>query len=333
MCLSVFEPLLTTNISELPPPPIPDTDTLDSEHELLVNKQAPNPDIATEMLTESVHNLKVADDAKDDFRIKASKIINNMLVSRLNNQALRSANAAVNQPSTKEALGDRANEICTNLTNNKSLLASNDEVSGLSSNSSSGNSSCSASDRSLSPPSPSAMPNKTDIVSNMPSVALATASIPPLVPAMPAACLTNNENSESSITTSCQQKTHTPHTTDTITDMHHTISDKNIVGTVGHRNGVPAGKPSVTFAHNLTQTHLHPEHQQRNDVAFRNKSPAELTAHARDRRSFADQGITTNAHNQKRNSQVYADQANSIAAKLQDGELPLCCVCHVKIDR
>lgn len=295
-----------------------------------------------------------------------------MLESRLNNQkntmkTSKLTNANVKNHPTIDAIDAMANnngnnDIFTAVVNGKRLLASNNkDMSGksISSNSSSGNSSCSASDRSVSPPSPSAM-SKADIVAKLSAIPHPPPPPPPVMPAFhfnnnKSVSPVRNDNSKHHISSVItinnnninnnynnkiidnNNHTNAPNNTSdtTITDMK-TISDNsNIVGAAHTRLNVPA-KPGVTFSPNLTQSHHESDHHERNGVAFRNKSPAELTAQSRDRRSYiGEQGnITTiNGHAQQRNSQSYAQQANAIAAKLQEGEHPVCSVCHVKIGR
>lgn len=328
----VFVSLLMTNISVPPPLPVAKPPTQDSKPQKLPDESVYEPGHATELLTQSVQKLKVAD-AKDDFRIQASKIINSMLESRLNNQknSMKNSKVTINN-TTIDSIDSNGNDnginVYTNVVNGKRLLASNNDIGkSISSNSSSGNSSCSASDRSASPPSPSAISNKSDIVGKL-------STIPPPPPAMPAFHLNNKSVSPVRNEISNNKKNIAPNNTTTITDMKPISDNSSIVGTVQSRIGAAPAKPGVTFSPSVTQTHHDQDHHQRNGVAYRNKSPAELTAHARDRRSYIEQGNTNGfVQNQKRNSQTYAQQANAIAAKLQDGEHPSCCVCHVKIAR
>lgn len=409
----------------MPPSLSPDND--ESQNKTIDDVAAYEPGHATELLSQSVQKLNVTD-TKDDFRTQASKIINSMLESRLNNQKNAIKSSKVPNGSAKtysvpivdavDTIGHNNNKMKMINNNNINIMNNNKDEIGInnvytnvvngkrmhgsinnnttiaksisSNNSSSGNSSCSASDRSVSPPSPSMKGNAEDILGKLSS---AMPSPPPLPPAMPAFHLNNininnnnannsnlnhiinkksvspvrdditanilptsatttiNASANDSITNKNNMNinknnnnnnantnnNHNNNNTSTITDMPHAISDNStIVGTVHNRIGGPT-KPGVTFSPNLTQTHLEPphdhQHHQRNAVAYRNKSPAELTAHARDRRSFIDHTINTNGPTQTRNSQTYAQQANAIAAKLQDGEHPVCTVCHIKIAR
>lgn len=306
----MFCVLLITNVSV--PPSVPDPQPLPLDYVQPKIMDEYEPGHATELLIQSVNNITVHN-AKDDFRIKASKTINSMLEARLNarNSKLSNNNGSTNGESVSNNNKNYANS--TNVVNDTNALAANNELNSKHS-----------SEQSSSPilPAQTVVANQpninqiADIADNLSSI--------PITNEMPAACPNNiilPADEENNIENN-------------ITEIKPISDNCNVVGTVQTRGGPAAGKPSVTFSPNLPNT----DHNRPNNVVYRNENNAnpELTAHARERRSFNEQsqrGVIQSNNRNSQSLQSMQSQANAIAAQLQDGKHPTCCVCHVSIAR
>lgn len=328
--------LLISNISV--PPPLPTTkppplDEQPSKATVVADTSVYEPGHATELLSQSVQSLKIGD-TKDDFRAQASKIINSMLESRLSErkhiikESKYSNGNGTNGTVTGNEINGTNNKNGINVVNGKSLPATIND-----------NNSSSASDRSASPTSPppaiSSKPSinkKSDVIGKISSI-----PTPPAMPASLNAVPLNVETVQNNTTITDSKPISDKHTNN---HNHHINNNNNnnsnninhnIVGSVQTRFSGAPNKPSVTFAPN--QNH----HDGQNGVALRSHNN-EQTAHARDRRSYADQSkgggytIQTKAANEQ-NHVLAQQQANAIAAQLKDGKLPSCCICNVRIDR
>lgn len=289
---------------------------------LIIDDSTYKPGHATELLSQSVQKLNFTD-TKEDFRAQASKIINNMLVSRLNERKniIKESKISNGIGTNGTILSNGNNGTNTpngNVTNGKSLLAThNNGRNSISSNSSN------ASDRSASPPSPSTIPIKPIINKKLAIIEINSIPIPPPMPATLNAVTLSDEHVQNNTTI----------TTDLNISDTNNHSHSNIVGSVHNaqsRFGGAPHKPAVTFAPN----HVH---DSRNGVAFRNQS-SQLPAQSRDRRSYAGQSygqptLVKSNTNVTTAKALAEQQANTIAAELRDGKLPLCCICNVRIDR
>lgn len=309
----LFCVLLITNISV--PPSVPDPKPLQPDNEQPTFLDDYVAGHATELLIQSVNNMAVTN-VKDDFRIQASKTINSMLEARLNarNSKLSNNNGCINGANILNNNKNYANS--TNVVNDTNALAANNDL--ISKNSS----------EQLLQSSPPLSP-ALSAVSSQPNINQIAdiaddLSSNPITIEMPAACPNN-------IILSNDEDTNIENNTTEIKP----ISDNcNIVGTVQARNGPAPGKPSVTFSPHLPNN----DHNRPNNVVYRNENNTnpELKAHARERRSFNDQSQRGVIQSNNRNSQTLQSmqsQANAIAAQLQDGKHPVCCVCHVSIAR
>lgn len=271
------------------------------------------PGHATEMLTQSVRQLNIADATVDDFKTQAGKIITTMLENRLNE---------------KNALNGtgKANKLIVN-GNSKSIVSLCDSVK-------------------TTPPPPPPLPSMlptakpfAKLTPIIPTVDTKTDKIPlspthlltdlPLPPPPAELIISSATIADATDYDAIDRKT--------ISD----INDNDILLTDDdHVANKQCLDDTVSAAKILPQhQHHHHHHQQyqqngrNNGVVLRNKNTKpELSSHARDRRSYIGQDqCTPNRFNH--NNHLITSHTTEIASDLRDGKHPICSVCHVKITR
>lgn len=282
------------------------------------------PGQATEMLTNSVLNLKIENDARLDFKAHAGKILTGMLESRLNNEKnLQNGHAhkiASNQLSNSK-INDKNNKNLHD-TNGNSII-NNGKPTFL---------------RSFNAATivPKLSPN---------SDAANKIAMPLIIPTSPCSDFPPPPSpSELNDHTMC----------DFPNENHKQVS---IIGQtkfnehdhekpLNHSNNTIDGFSAKTspiqsqFQHQ-PQINDHPTNNQQpyanghtDNVVFRNKNTKpELTTHARDRRSYIEKDNVNSNRFLNNNNNLITSYATEIATGLQDGKHPVCSVCHIKITR
>lgn len=260
------------------------------------------PGHATEMLSQSVQKLKIADTTVDDFKTQAGKIITTMLENRLNEKnALNGAgktnisiangnvkscdSVTMPAPPPKPFVAKLAPIIATADTNNDQIpLSPTHSLTDL-------------------PPPPAEL-----IISN---ASIATDAID--YDAIDRKTISDiNDNDILLI------------------DDDHVQNKQCIDDTVSAAKILPQHRQQHQQHHNYQQNQ---QNGRNNGVVFRNKNTkSELTSHARDRRSYIGQDqCTPNRFNH--NNHLITSHTTEIASDLRDGKHPICSVCHVKIAR
>lgn len=271
------------------------------------------PGHATEMLSQSVQKLKIADTNVDDFKTQAGKIITTMLENRLNE---------------KNALNGKATKLISN-GNPKLNITLCDSVATTSP------------PTSLSPATTIPLPPKpfaiiptadTNIDDKMPLSPTHSLTDLPLPPP-PAELIISSATIAADTTDydAIDQKTISDLNDNDILliDDHHPQNKQCIDDTVSAAKILPQHQHQ--HQHHLQQQHL--QNGRNNGVVFRNKNTKpELTSHARDRRSYIGQDQCT-PNRFKHNNHLITSHTTEIASDLRDGKHPVCSVCHVKITR
>lgn len=269
------------------------------------------PGHATEMLSQSVQKLKIADASVDDFKTQAGKIITTMLENRLNE---------------KNALNGTGKAKANGIAKLNAVLCDKNVTK--------------------SPPSPPAMPKATIIPLPKPFAKLtpiiATADTNnDKMPLSPTHSLTDLPLPPPPAELIISNATIASDATDYDAIDRKTISDinDNEILLIDDAHNKQCLDDTVSAAKILPQhqhQHHHQHHQQNgrnNGVVFRNKNTKpELSSHARDRRSYIGQDqCTPNKFNH--NNHLITSHTTEIASDLRDGKHPICSVCHVKITR
>lgn len=269
------------------------------------------PGQATEMLTNSVLNLKIESDTKDNFKAHAGKILTGMLESRLNNEKnlLQNGNQAQKTISTlnKSLANDNKNSHDTNgnaMLNGKPAFRSFNAIA-----------------------APKISPTFEANTVAMPLI-IPTSPITEFPPPPSPSELNDFPNDAIHKQTTINGQTKL-NDSDYDTDKEQTYSSKTIDGF--------SAKPNPIKSQYQHQSHgQHANHQHANghsnSVVFRNKNTKpELTTHARDRRSYIEKGNSNRFLNH--NNNLITSHTTEIATGLRDGKHPVCSVCHVKITR
>lgn len=268
------------------------------------------PGHATEMLSQSVQKLNIADATVDDFKTQAGKIITTMLENRLNE---------------KNALNGtgKANKLIVN-GNSKSSAPLCDKVK--------------------IPPLPPLLPTTKPFAKLTPIIPIAdtnTDKMPlspthsltdlPLPPPPAELIISSATIADATDYDAIDRKTISDINDNDIllTDDDHVPNKQCLDDTVS------AVKILPQHQHHQHQHH-HQQYQQNgrnNGVVLRNKNTkAESSSHARDRRSYIGQDqCTPNRFNH--NNHLITSHTTEIASDLRDGKHPICSVCHVKITR
>lgn len=252
------------------------------------------PGHATEMLSQSVQKLNIADAQVDDFKTQAGKIITTMLENRLNEKN------ALNGTGKANKFIVNGNSVTTPpppLPTGKPFAK-------------------------LTPIIPTAVTN-TDKMPLSPTHSLTDLPLPP----PPAELIISSATiADATDYDAIDRKTISDINDNDIllTDDDHVPNKQCLDDTVS------AAKILPQHQHHHQQ---HQQNGRINGVILRNKNTKpELSSHARDRRSYIGQDqCTPNRFNH--NNHLIKSHTTEIASDLRDGKHPICSVCHVKITR
>lgn len=268
------------------------------------------PGHATEMLTNSVLNLKIENDAKD-FKAHAGKILTGMLESRLNNE---------------KNLQNGQHKIQSNLNKSKINDNNNKNVHDTNGNSIHNGKPTFRSFNSAAVPKLSPNSDAANIVA-MPLIIPTSpcTEFPP--PPSPSELndyidFPNENHNHISIIGQTKFNEHEQ-------DKQSNFSNKTIDGF--------SAKLSPIQSNDHQANHQQPyDNDHTNNVIFRNKNTKpELTTHARDRRSYIEKDNANGNSNRflNHNNNLITSHVTEIATGLRDGKHPVCSVCHIKITR
>lgn len=285
------------------------------------------PGQATEMLTNSVLNLKIESDTKENFKAHAGKILTGMLESRLKNEKNLQNGKSQKMLSTlnKSMINENKHSLDTNGNTNYS-----DKPAFRSFNSIAVQKLC-----------PNLNTNNTVAMPLIiPTSPIITADFPP--PPSPSELNdhktdSHNENHNMSIIGQSNHLNEHEHNV----DNEQTYSSKTIdVFSANKMNPIQLQYQHQTHGQQQKQHHHQMNNQQHyvnghsNSVVFRNKNTKpELTTHARDRRSYIEKDNFNQNRYLNHNNNLITSHATEIATGLRDGKHPVCSVCHIKITR
>lgn len=289
------------------------------------------PGHATEMLSQSVNNLKIVDAAADDFKVQAGKIITTMLENRINEKNALNGKAIHNN-----------NNISSNGNGNKSIVANGNSIKSKAA--------ALLCDSMATPTIPLSKPftkltsiaatadtnNDKMLLPSSPTHSLTDLPLPP----PPAELIIAHADAHDHTRIDDDNDADNDDNIDaidrkTISDLNDNdillIDDKQCLDdtvSVGQKQYQRQQQP---------QQPPHHHHQQLNGrdsgVVFRNKNfKPELTTHARDRRSYIGQDHCA-PNRFSHNNHLITSHTTEIASNLRDGKHPICSVCHVKITR
>lgn len=322
------------------------------------------PGRATEMLTNSVLNLKIESDTKDNFKAHAGKILTGMLESRLNNERKNSLQN-----------GQTKNKILTSLAKS---MQSTDENNKHDSHDTNGNaiSNGKPAFRSLNvavavppPPPPPPLPLPALSQSNLTKLDTKTVALPLIIPTSPPLLQSHlttdfppppspselneypsgdkHSSHRSCRRGSCSSHSQSPSPTSLIgkqiqnklNEFEHDTDNEQTYSSVIPIDGISANRSSSRISSNTSHAN-HQHHQyangnvNANNVVFRNKNvKPELTSHARDRRSYVDKGQLNPNRYANHNNNLITSYTTEYVSGLQDGLRPVCSVCHKNIPR
>lgn len=268
------------------------------------------PGQATEMLTNSVLNLKIESDTKDNFKAHAGKILTGMLESRLNNEKnLQNGNQTHKLLTTlnKSMVNDNKNSHDTNgnaMLNGKPAFRSFNSIAAAK----------------LSPTFDTNTVAMPLIIPTSPITEFPPPPSPSELNEFP------NDANPKHMSFIGQTKLND---SDYENDKEQTYSSKLIDGLSAKPNPIQS-----QYQHQIHGQHANHQHANghSNSVVFRNKNiKPELTTHARDRRSYIEKGNSNRFLNH--NNNLITSHTTEIATGLRDGKHPVCSVCHVKISR
>lgn len=292
------------------------------------------PGQATEMLTNSVLNLNIESDTKENFKAHAGKILTGMLESRLNNeknlqngQAHNKLITALNKPIMNENNNKHSHDTNGNSTynNGKPAFPTFNTIA-----------------------TPKLSPNlDTNITVAMPLI-IPTSPITAEFPPPPSPSELNDQKTVDFQTTNEMHK-------QTSIIIGQTNLNENVDHVDNESNQFQSSKPTIDgfsaksnpihsqYQHQIHGHHPLPAQQQSpnlyanghsNSVVFRNKNTKpELTTHARDRRSYIEKDNFNQNRFLNHNNNLITSHATEIATGLRDGKHPVCSVCHIKITR
>lgn len=263
------------------------------------------PGDATEMLSQSVHDLKI-ENCKEDFRAKAGKILTTMLENRLNQRNAINSNGLNGKTAHTNGNGLielNGNKIKSNL-NEKPLLPLSKPIAKLSPIIVSNAFASIAA-------TANTVINEEELTKSLsPSSSISDL---PLPPPPPAELIISNDDY------AIDQKNASDINENDIRQIFDVDVIKQSVDDISAVRG--------------TNTQLH--QNGRNEVVYRNKntpSRPELTTHARDRRSYIGQD-NYNQNKFNHNNNLITSHTTEIANNFANGKHPICSVCHVKITR
>lgn len=272
------------------------------------------PGQATEMLTNSVLNLKIESDTKDNFKAHAGKILTGMLESRLNNE--------------KNMQNGQAHKMLSTL--NKSIINDNKNVHDTNGNTTLNGKPAYRTFNSIAAQK-SISPNPdTNVTVAMPLIISTEHNFPP--PPSPSELNEpkmdfhneNHSHAANAVQINLNEHDHV--------DNEQTYSSKSIDGFSAKSNPIQSQYQHQTHGHHVN--HQHNTNGHTNSVVFRNKNTKpELTTHARDRRSYIEKDNFNQNRFLNHNNNLITSHATEIATGLRDGKHPVCSVCHVKITR
>lgn len=284
------------------------------------------PGHATEMLTNSVLNLKIENDAKD-FKAHAGKILTGMLESRLNNEK------NLQNGQSHKKLSTLQNKAKMNENNNNKNLH---DTNGNSINNGK------PTFRSFNAVSvPELGPN---------SDAANKSAMPLIIPTSPSTDFPPPPSpSELNDHTACDfpYENHKQISMIGPTKFNDIENEKPQIYSNNTIDGFSAS-PIQLQQQQQQQQHQNQEHHHANkqqpkqpyanghsdSVVFRNKNTKpELTTHARDRRSYIEKDNANSNRFLNHNNNLITSHATEIATGLRDGKHPVCSVCHIKITR
>ncbi|XP_031618529.1 PDZ and LIM domain protein Zasp isoform X2 [Contarinia nasturtii] len=298
------------------------------------------PGQATEMLTNSVLNLKIESDTKENFKAHAGKILTGMLESRLNNE--------------KNLQNSQAHKIMSTL--NKSIINENNNKYSHDTNGNSTTYNGKPAFQSFNSIAAQKLCPNLDTVNNLNNNSNNTVAMPLIIPTSPITAANaadfppppspselnehkldfHNENHKQSMSLIGQTN---------LND--HDSVDNDVYSSIQPIDGFSAKTNPIQYQqqqhhHHQHQTHghhqvnnqQHYDNDHSNSVVFRNKNTKpELTTHARDRRSYIEKDNFNQNRYLNHNNNLITSQATEIATGLKDGKHPVCSVCHIKITR
>lgn len=285
------------------------------------------PGRATEMLTQSVFNLNIEHDRKEDFKVQAGKILSGMLESRLNekitqNHLLADANNDDQIIDTNDSfvIEKKLNSLSANNNNLTIALNDNCNLNGI------------------------ALLNKLE---NAERIGIQSASAveinyhsqpidlpPPPTLAELSEHINDTINQKFEIN---QDKNDTNSndasmTNDKIDATDYSNTNSTIDGFSAKLS--PVQQQYQQYNCQTQHTHQNNTNGQSNSVVFRNKNTKpELTTHARDRRSYIEKDNVNQNRFPNHNNNSIQSHTTEIVSDLQDGRHPICSVCHTTITR
>lgn len=290
------------------------------------------PGQATEMLTNSVLNLKIESDSKENFKAHAGKILTGMLESRLNNE--------------KNLQNGHANKLNSSTLNKSMIHTDNKHLHDTNGNSTLNNGKPAFRSFNTMGGVPSLSPNSdTNIQTVAMPLIIPTSPITADFPPPPSPSELNDQKMDfrhdenhKQITTIGQ--TNLNETVDHVDNEQTFTSKPTIDGFSAKSNPIHSQYQHQGHGQQQQQRpqqqhhHQHHDNGHSNGVVFRNKdTKPELTTHARDRRSYIEKDNFNQNRFLNHNNNLITSHATEIATGLRDGKHPVCSVCHIKITR
>lgn len=301
------------------------------------------PGQATEMLTNSVLNLKIESNTKENFKAHAGKILTGMLESRLNNEKnLQNGQAHKIMSTINKSIINNENNKYSHDTNGNStttygkpafqsidsiaaqkLSPNLDTINNLNNNNNSNNNKNNNKNNSVAIPL---------IIPTSPITATNAADFPP--PPSPSELNDHkmdfhNENHKQMTSPLIGKSNFNEHEcveNDVYSSIDGFSAKSNPIQTK-YQQQQPHGHHQVNNQHQYDNGHS-------NSVVFRNKNTKpELTTHARDRRSYIEKDNFNQNRYLNHNNNLITSHATEIATGLRDNLNPVCSVCHIKITR
>lgn len=278
------------------------------------------PGRATEMLTQSVLNLNIENDRKEDFKVQAGKILSGMLESRLNDKITQCQHLA-DVDNDDQIIDTNGSSVIKKL---NSLSANNNNL--------------------INARNDNNKPNGIVLLENAECTGIQNASaveivhhsqqidLPP-----PPTLAELSEHINDSINQTNQDENDNPNdNTRNTNDNTETTDYSNTHSTI---DGFSAKLSPVQPQYQQHQCQTQHPHQnntngQSNSVVFRNKNTKpELTTHARDRRSYIEKDNFNQNRFPNHNNNSITSHTTEIVTDLRDGRHPICSVCHITITR
>lgn len=299
-------PLLQSNTSS--------NDIQQNAHEDTISVYEPGQ--ATEMLTQSVLNLNIECDRKEEFKVQASKILSGMLESRLN-EKIKQAHPLADANNADQIIDTNGSKVIEKL---NSLSANNNDLTSAKNDNNNLNGIHECTERTG--------------IQNASAVEIDYHLQPIDLPPPP----TLAELSEH-INDSINQTFEPNHDENDNSNDTRNTNDKTESNTHSTIDGFSAKlspvQPKYQQHHYQTQhPHQNNTNGQSNSVVFRNKNTKpELTTHARDRRSYIEKDNFNQNRFPNHNNNSITSHTTEIVSELRDGRHPICSVCHTTITR